>query len=401
MYNTYAMEATLKDSPVLSKPAPAGIPSSAVQATASSGAKEDSSNNSSLPVLNSTVPGKDTSGALAVINSFAGTDIPKDAARPDTISVKRGMDSSKLSSGQNRDSVGQVSAVGRTDSPKTGDSSIIIDSSVRKADSSVQPGSALSGSTAVMPGSTAGAVIPGSSPDSAASISGTASVPSVASSSVPLSLPKAGSVVKLSERKTTKGLRLVYADHIKGRKADTIVVIIPVDTGARLAQRPGGNNALVSSPAQSDTPALVSARPDHPAAPSNGTGASGQKTAASTPLFRPSDTSQKKTPAKSLFINSDCRNFATDYDVDKLRVKMLETSKDEDRITVAHKVFKTKCFATKQIRALSEVFTSDAQKFRFFETAYPFVSDDHFKELTDLLADPVYNSKFRSMTGQQ
>jgi hypothetical protein len=79
---------------------------------------------------------------------------------------------------------------------------------------------------------------------------------------------------------------------------------------------------------------------------------------------------------------------------------MLEAGKDEDRIAVAHKVFKSKCFSTRQIKALSEVFTSDAQKFRFLETAYPFVSDDHFKELAELLADPVYSSKFRTMTGQ-
>jgi len=96
-----------------------------------------------------------------------------------------------------------------------------------------------------------------------------------------------------------------------------------------------------------------------------------------------------------------CRNFAADYDVDKLRVKMLEGSKDEDRILTAKKVFKTKCFTTKQIRALSEVFTTDAGKYHFFEAAYPFVSDDRFRELTDLLADPVYNGKFRALTGQQ
>jgi len=79
---------------------------------------------------------------------------------------------------------------------------------------------------------------------------------------------------------------------------------------------------------------------------------------------------------------------------------MLEAGKEEDRITAAHKVFKTKCFSTRQVKALSEVFSSDALKFRFLETAYPFVSDDHFKELAELLADPAYNSKFRTMTGQ-
>jgi len=118
-------------------------------------------------------------------------------------------------------------------------------------------------------------------------------------------------------------------------------------------------------------------------------------------LYRSKPDSSQKGAGKLLVVNSDCRNFAADYDVDKLRVKMLEGSKDEDRILTAKKVFKTKCFTTKQIRALSEVFTTDAGKYHFFEAAYPFVSDDRFRELTDLLADPVYNGKFRALTGQQ
>jgi hypothetical protein len=47
------------------------------------------------------------------------------------------------------------------------------------------------------------------------------------------------------------------------------------------------------------------------------------------------------------------------------------------------------------------VFATDAGKFRFFEAAYPFVSDDRFRELTDLLTDPAYNAKFKAMTGQR
>jgi len=87
--------------------------------------------------------------------------------------------------------------------------------------------------------------------------------------------------------------------------------------------------------------------------------------------------------------------------VDKLRVKMLEISKDEEKVQTARKVFKMKCFTTRQIKALSEVFATDAEKYRFFETAYPFVSDDRFRDLTDLLKDPVYNAKFKAMTGQR
>ena len=99
------------------------------------------------------------------------------------------------------------------------------------------------------------------------------------------------------------------------------------------------------------------------------------------------------------YINSDCHNFATDYDIDRLRVKMLEATKDEDRIVIARKVFKTKCFYTNQLRALSEVFTTDAAKYRFFEAAWPYAGDEHFHELSVLLTDPLYIGKFRTMTG--
>jgi len=99
-------------------------------------------------------------------------------------------------------------------------------------------------------------------------------------------------------------------------------------------------------------------------------------------------------------VNSDCHDFATDFDVDKLRIKMLQ-SNGEERIAIARKAFKVKCFYTRQIRALSDVFTSDAARFRFFETAWPFAADEHFHELSDLLTDPVYTARFKTMTHQQ
>ncbi|HWK02194.1 MAG TPA: DUF4476 domain-containing protein [Puia sp.] len=357
MYNTYTMEAALKDSPVTSKSAPADTqPPVSLPVTAPSNATTAGAS------------GKDTAAAT-MVNPSSGTEtaketlISRETARPDsTLRSDTGTLAGRVDTAK---TIAAVAGTGR-------------DSTLRKRDSLAA--AAIPESTSSVAGSTA-AVPPGvisSVPSS------TAAVPETAAA-----LPKAGLVVKLSERKTTKGVRLVYADHIKGKKADTIVVIIPVDTVTRLAQRPAETASLPSPPAGSDTPALASGGANHP-------------TSTLASMTTKPDSGQKKTttPVRSLFINSDCRNFATEYDVDKLRVKMLEAGKDEDRIAVAHKVFKSKCFSTRQIKALSEVFTSDAQKFRFLETAYPFVSDDHFKELAELLADPVYSSKFRTMTGQ-
>jgi hypothetical protein len=226
----------------------------------------------------------------------------------------------------------------------------------------------------------------------------TKAAPIPSSVGIALYRPASG-VVKLSERHGTKNVKLVYADHSGGKKADTIVVIIPIDSPiAKTTGRP---------PHVSDSTHGPASRAHGPNAdsPMVGVGTAYRGTIpptppAEAPRTHPADTTRRPARAAA-FVNSDCHDFASDFDVDKLRVKMLESAKDDDRITVARKTFKIKCFSTRQIRTLSEVFTSDAAKFRFFEAAWPFAADEHFHELSDLLADPVYNSKFKTMTHQQ
>lgn len=295
--------------------------------------------------------------------------------------------------------------------------------------------------------------------------------PAVDSSTrVPLAGSRPG-ISKLSQIRMTRNMRLVYALRDKeGDKADTVVVIIPLDSAlagspkkansdsARLiAGKPrsatgsklqlGADSSRSSairsrSAADSARPATPKSRPSvdssrtaatksRPSADSSRTAATKSRLTAAdsgrgkrganpdtqssvrdiipTPISQPADkthndSAQKpKAAAKAPlpYINSDCHNFATDYDIDKLRVKMLEGAKEDDRINAALKVFKTKCFYTRQIRALSEVFTTDAAKYRFFETAYPFAADEHFRELATLLTDPVYANKFKTLTGMR
>jgi hypothetical protein len=202
----------------------------------------------------------------------------------------------------------------------------------------------------------------------------------LASAAIPLY--RTTGVTMLTEHRSSRSLRQVYTDHDSSGKADTVVIIIPLDTPAQ-AGHPTVTSLVPRAARTTDS--------SHLSTPQQGHGPN-----TDTPALSPARTSAKSTLP---FVNSDCHNFATDYDVDKLRVKMLESTKDDDRILAARKVFKTKCFSTRQIRALSEVFTTDAAKFKFLEAAYPFASDDHFAELSNLLADPVYNGRFRAMTG--
>lgn len=231
-------------------------------------------------------------------------------------------------------------------------------------------------------------------------------------STTPLYRP--AQVTKLSEHRGPRNVRLVYADYSGGKQTDTIVVIIPVDTPAS-AKTPGrrqhssdnaGTRTPVRQPHTGDT-AAVQAGVHGPNADSPVT-SSGTANHPEAPAIPPAESarphpadSQRRQPKAVPFVNSDCHDFATDFDVDKLRARMLQASRDDERVTLARKTFKVKCFSTRQIRTLSDVFTSDAGKFHFFEAAWPFAADDHFHELSDLLADPVYHNKFKTMTHMQ
>ncbi|MDF2193740.1 DUF4476 domain-containing protein [Paraflavitalea sp. CAU 1676] len=122
------------------------------------------------------------------------------------------------------------------------------------------------------------------------------------------------------------------------------------------------------------------------------------KTAAETVKKDSIAKSQAEARKTLLLMNSDCVNFANESDVDKLRVKMLSAANTEERIGAAKKIFKTKCFVTRYIRGLSELFPSDEAKFQFFDAAYPYVSDSgSFRSLIDLFTEDLYIARFKAL----
>jgi hypothetical protein len=231
-------------------------------------------------------------------------------------------------------------------------------------------------------------------------------------------VPRRSKVVKVSEKKSAGSVKLVYAD-----SRDTIVVIIPRDSadaapviGVTKTGKIGLDKAGKGRADTTHKSGIVKAgKPGVDTVQKAGIDISrmtgvdtagkiaadaGRKTGVDTARRMAADSTVKASKGIA-FINSDCHNYATDIDVDRLRVKMMDAGSDDDRIVAARKVFKTRCFYTPQIRALSEVFSSDAGKFRFFEAAWPFAADEHFGELSILMTDPVYIGKFRTMTGGQ
>jgi hypothetical protein len=165
----------------------------------------------------------------------------------------------------------------------------------------------------------------------------------------PKQMPIASSSVqKLSENSSSTALQLVYLDNTKQALADTVKMTIPFE------------ETKTAFPDVRD-----SAR---------------------------TDTIVQKKPEKAvILVNSDCKNFATDIDVDRLRQRILNEKDEDQKIAACKKYFKTKCFSVKQVKILSDLFQSDEWKYKFFSTAYPFVSDsDNFLQLESQLSNDNY-----------
>ena len=209
---------------------------------------------------------------------------------------------------------------------------------------------------------------------------------------------KTSKIIKVNERWTKESRELVFIDSSNG-SADTVRVLIALEQATEekkevvdTAVVKGKTNANVV-----DTAAVKIAPPVAPVI---------NKTA-DTAVVR----NEKKeidslagksapavSPEKKPIINSDCKSFATEADVDKLRIKMIGESNLDERILIAKKVFRTKCFTTRQIKALTELFVNDKTRYSFFDAAYPFVSDtSNFRQLVDLLSDVYYIDRFKVM----
>ena len=100
--------------------------------------------------------------------------------------------------------------------------------------------------------------------------------------------------------------------------------------------------------------------------------------------------------------NSNCKNFATEDDLVKLRRRMATQSKDEQMISEAKKAFQKNCFTTAQLKNLSVLFLSDEGRYRFFDTAMPFVTDfSNFKSLGETILDEYYKKRFLALLPNQ
>ena len=167
----------------------------------------------------------------------------------------------------------------------------------------------------------------------------------------PVAVPKAKmpSIQIISDRTIDKGREIIY----KAGDEDSITVIIPLDDAPKPVVKTGVDSTLSAKPTV--------------------------------------DSSARADKSTGLLI-------ATDLDLDKLRVQMMETATTDQRLLVAKKAFALKSYSTKQVKGLTELFYSEVFKFQFLESAYPTITDkEAFKELVVLFSQDYYIRKFQEL----
>ena len=185
---------------------------------------------------------------------------------------------------------------------------------------------------------------------------------------IPATTPPASTAItKLSEEKKEEGMQLSYVIKASAGPADTVTLLILYAPATAVVQQPVEKKR--------DTIAKV------------------QK-----PVINTATADSISAAGRLVMINSDCRNFASERDVDKLRIKILSEKRDSEKLEVVRKEYRTKCYTSRQVKALSELFYLDPVRFEFLSASYPFVSDsENFRQLASLLRDPVYVEKFEGL----
>jgi hypothetical protein len=117
-----------------------------------------------------------------------------------------------------------------------------------------------------------------------------------------------------------------------------------------------------------------------------------------TPTVNTSEAEPKNRP-----VNNSCTNkeIANDTDVEELFTTIVAEKDYDEKVQLAKKMFKKKCFNSAQVKNLSGAFFNDRYKYELLYCAQPYVMDaDNFKKLESLLSESVYLNMFRAMVNK-
>jgi len=172
---------------------------------------------------------------------------------------------------------------------------------------------------------------------------------------------KRSTVTKRSESSNSEGFGLTFIDVLPTGNRDTIQIVIPnpANFASKSNDSPAGQRKFLNVTSDAKDVSLI------------GTSSANKK---------------------------NCLSIASENDFLKLRKKMAAQRTEEGMISESKKVFKSKCFTTEQVKNLGNLFLNEAGKFQFYETAYPFNSDqDNFASLQVEFKDAYFIHRFKQM----
>jgi hypothetical protein len=205
-------------------------------------------------------------------------------------------------------------------------------------------------------------------------------------------------IKKILQHSNADGIELIYLDNNNGTQ-DTIRIFIPVDKTTTIKQDNKVQEPVEATVKPEENKAIVVEAPPKPVIDTTPK-VSGQTVAETKKeiIVPPAKPAESIVSVENRITNSTCKNSASAEDFLKLRKKMAGEATDDNMINAAKKVFKAKCFTTAQLQNLSYLFLKDDGKYRFFDTAYPFVSDpQNFSSLQSELKDGYYIDRFKAM----
>lgn len=201
----------------------------------------------------------------------------------------------------------------------------------------------------------------------------------------------AGDVRKVSEANAEDGVHLAYVEG-DSKTGDTISIVVPSDKSIPDDEK---NTSVSSDTNKVETPSTDVAHQDAAATKDSLKFLNINSDQLKKEL---ADTPSTTTNNLRVITNSKCKDIATDDDYMKLRRKMAGETTDEKMINVARKVYKNKCFATRQIKSLSTLFLSDEGRFNFFNASYNSVSDvAQYSTLQSEFIDPAFTDRFKAI----
>lgn len=190
---------------------------------------------------------------------------------------------------------------------------------------------------------------------------------------------KRSTIIKKSEAEVEGELALTFIDESPDAGRDTIRIIIP-------ASKMKDN---VVKETQGDDKKFLNISSDTSITPGLST--------TSQPVKETKPQPVKETKAVAA---NKCKAIAGDEDFLKLRKRMVAEDDDDDMVDEARKSFKSKCYSTVQVKNLGALLLDDLGKYKFYEMAYPYVSDrENFPTLQSELKNDYYIHRFKSLLG--